>query len=158
MQETCAVCLYSFLVASPTGPGASVTATASHLYLFAAQLLRRQRAASMFPAHQLMALARLSREGASTTSQLAVAERVRPQSMAQTVADMAANRLVRRRPDPTDGRKVLLEITEEGEAVLQREREARMAWLAAAIDGRLDPEERLLLDKAVALLDRLLEP
>jgi DNA-binding MarR family transcriptional regulator len=139
-------------------PGTSVTATASELYLFAAQLLRRHRAGSVFPAHQLMALARLSREGASTTSELAVAERVRPQSMAQTVTDLVANDLVRRRPDPTDGRKVLLEITEEGEAVLHRERQARMAWLSAAIDERLDPDERLLLAKAVALLDRLLEP
>jgi DNA-binding MarR family transcriptional regulator len=145
-------------VARPTDTTHPVTATASDLYLFAAQLLRRQRAGSVFPAHQLMALARLSREGASTTSRLALAERVRQQSMAQTVADLTANDLVRRRPDPTDGRKVLLEITEEGEAVLQRERQARMAWLAAAIDERLDAEERLLLDKAVALLDRLLEP
>jgi DNA-binding MarR family transcriptional regulator len=138
--------------------GTSVTSTASRLYLFAAQLLRRQRAGSVFPTHQLMALGRLSREGALTTSQLAAAERVRQQSMAQTVTDLAANDLVRRRPDPTDRRKVLLEITEEGEVVLQRERQARMAWLAATIDGRLDPDERLLLDKAAALLDRLLEP
>jgi DNA-binding MarR family transcriptional regulator len=142
---------------SPTGAESQVSLTAADLYLFAAQLLRRQRAGSVFPNHQLMALARLSRDGALTTSDLAMAERVRPQSMAQTVTDMAANDLVRRRPDPTDGRKVLLEITEEGEAVLQRERRARMAWLSAAIDERLDPQERVVLDAAVPLLHRLLD-
>jgi DNA-binding MarR family transcriptional regulator len=141
----------------PHATTAPATETATELHLFASRLVRQQRAASVFPFHQLTVLGRLSREGALTTSQLAAEERVRQQSMAQTVADMAANDLVRRRPDPTDGRKVLLEITEAGEAVLRRERQARMAWLAAAIEDRLDPEERGLLDKSVALLHRLVE-
>ena len=57
-----------------------------------------------------------------------------------------------------DGRKILLEITEQGEVVLHRERQARMAWLAAAIEERLEPHERLLLERSAGLLGRLLEP
>src|SRR4051794_36709337 len=130
----------------------TVNQTATDLSTFASQLVRHQRTASVFPFHQLTVLGRLSRQGAMTTSQLAAEERVRQQSMAQTVADMAANGLVGRRPDPTDGRKVLLDITELGRTVLQRERQARMAWLAGMIEERLEPDERMFLARSVALL------
>ena len=66
-------------------------------------------------------LARLEREGPATTSALAAAERVRPQSMAQTLAELGAAGLVgadgRIR---TDGRQILIELTERGRATSPR--------------------------------------
>ena len=50
-------------------------------------------------------LGRLDREGPASISDLAAAERMRPQSMAQTVRDLEAAGLVSRRPDPDDGRR-----------------------------------------------------
>ena len=123
----------------------------------AAQLIRRLRAESAFPANQLMVLGRLDREGPRTTSRLASSERVRPQSMAATVADLVDAGLVSRRPDPGDGRQVLLELTDAGRTVLERERRARTSWLAAAIGAELDDTDRAVLDQALTLIRRLLD-
>jgi DNA-binding MarR family transcriptional regulator len=136
---------------------ADVTATAAELSVVAAQLIRRLRTESAFPAHQLMVLGRLDREGSRTTSQLAAGERVRPQSMAATVADLAAAGLIDRRPDPGDGRQVLLDLTAQGRTVLAHERRARTSWLAAAIDAELDEPDLAVLDQALALVRRLLD-
>jgi DNA-binding MarR family transcriptional regulator len=143
--------------ASRTSPAVDVTGTAAELSEVAAQLIRRLRTESAFPAHQLMVLGRLDREGPRTTSQLACSERVRPQSMASTVADLVAAGLVSRRPDPGDGRQVLLELTDEGRTVLERERRARTSWLAAAIGVELDEADRAALDQALVLVRRLLD-
>jgi DNA-binding MarR family transcriptional regulator len=143
--------------ARTAAPAVDVTATAAQLSVVAAQLIRRLRTESDFPAHQLMVLGRLERDGPRTTSQLAGSERVRPQSMATTVADLVAGGLVSRRPDPGDGRQVLLELTGEGHTVLDRERSARTSWLAAAIGNELDEGDRAVLDQALVLVRRLLE-
>jgi DNA-binding MarR family transcriptional regulator len=135
----------------------AVDVTAAGLSLIAADLNRRLRAESSFPVHQLSALGRLEREGPCTTSQVAAGEHVRPQSMAQTVAELVAGGLVQRQPDPTDGRQILLEVTAEGRALLNRERKARTAWLAVGIAEQLDDRERAVLDAALVLLRRLLD-
>ena len=101
-------------------------------------------------------LSRLDREGAQTTSALAAAERMRPQSMAQTLAELAADDLVVRRPDPDDGRQVLIEITRRGRDRLAEDRRRREGWLATAIAG-LDADEQQILIDAVPLLRRLSE-
>src|SRR4051794_39165658 len=87
---------------------------ASELRLVLGQLIRRLRAERRFPLSHAAVLGRLDREGPQSVSDLAAAERVRPQSMAQTVHDMEADGLVERRPDPADGRRALVELTREG--------------------------------------------
>lgn len=100
-------------------------------------------------------LGRLDREGPRTVSELATAERVRPQSMAQTVSDLEADGLVSRRPDPGDGRRALVELTAEGVSVLQADRRQREGWLAEAIADGFSPAEQEVLEEAVGLLRRL---
>ena len=51
------------------------------------RLIRRLRAENRFPLSQGAVLGRLDREGAQSIGDLATAERVRPQSMTQTVDD-----------------------------------------------------------------------
>src|SRR5437763_1343569 len=92
-----------------------------------------------------------------TISTLATTERMRQQSMAQTVSDLEADDLVERRPDPQDGRRALVSLTEQGIAVLQAERRQREGWLAGAIADDLSPEEQAVLRDAVDLLRRLAE-
>lgn len=90
-------------------------------------------------------------------SELAVAERVRPQSMAQTVAELEAEGLVERRPDPEDGRRALVKLTKQGRATLEADRRARDGWLAQAIEHDLSAGEQDVLRDAVELLRRLAE-
>ena len=119
------------------------------------QLLRRLRAEYAFPVAQASVLSRLDREGPQTTSALAAAERVRPQSMAQTLADLEAEELISRRPDPEDRRQVLIELTARGNERVAESRGRREDWLAAAITAELSPEEQRTLLSAVPLLQRV---
>jgi DNA-binding MarR family transcriptional regulator len=130
---------------------------ASELRTVLGQLIRRLRTQHRFPLMHGTVLGRLDRGGSSSVSELAVAERVRPQSMAQTVGELEADGFVKRRPDPEDGRRALVELTDEGRAVLQADRRARDGWLAQAIEQDLSPREQDALAGAVEVLRRLAE-
>ena len=67
-------------------------------------------------------------EGPLTVSVLAGRLGVSKQGAAQIVADMEARGLVRRRPDPTDGRARLLELTDRGRGVLETARRFHRAF------------------------------
>jgi len=119
------------------------------------QLVRRLRAENTAPISQVTVVARLEREGPMTTSALAAAGRVRPQSMAHTLAELQGAGCVARRPDPLDRRQVLIELTEAGRHMLSSDRQRREGWLAQAIERELTPEEQETLLRAVPLLRRL---
>lgn len=136
---------------------AHVAEVASDLRVVVGQLVRRFRQDRTIPQPQLAALGWLVREGARTTSQLAALERVRPQSMAQTVAQMEEAGLVVRRPDPSDGRQSLIELTEAGQATMEQFRIAGESWVAEAINGRLTADELAELERGIALLGRLVD-
>jgi DNA-binding MarR family transcriptional regulator len=118
-------------------------------------LIRRLRAQRGFSLSQAAVLGRLEREGPRSIGELADAERVRPQSMAQTVAGLQANRLASRSTDPRDARRALVALTDEGREMLAADRRQREGWLADAIVKELNPEERALLADAVGVLRRL---
>jgi DNA-binding MarR family transcriptional regulator len=128
---------------------------ASELRLIVGRLIRRMRAEGRLPLAQGAVLGRLDRGGAATVSALAAAERVRPQSMSQTVSELEADGLVSRRPDPTDRRQLLVELTEAGHATLADERRQREGWLARAIAEDLSGAERAALERAIESLRRL---
>jgi DNA-binding MarR family transcriptional regulator len=132
-----------------------IVSTASELRLVLGQLVRRLRREYSFPIAQASVLSRLDREGAQTTSALAAAERVRPQSMAQTLAELEADRLIARRPDPGDGRQILIEISAAGRERLRDDRRRREGWLAEAISAELTKAEQETLIEALPLLRRL---
>jgi DNA-binding MarR family transcriptional regulator len=131
-----------------------ITAAAGELRIVLGQLVRRLRSEHTFPIAQATVLSRLDREGPQTTSALATAENVRPQSMAQTLAELEVDDLIVRHPDPADRRQVLIELTVRGRERLAEERQRREGWLATAI-AELTPEEQQTLIEAVPLLRRL---
>jgi DNA-binding MarR family transcriptional regulator len=122
-------------------------------------LVRRVRAAAA--SHELSlteaaVLARLAKDGPATTADLARAESMKPQSMGTTVAALEEMGLVERKPHPTDGRQVHIELTAQGAAVRKSARDAKRTWLAQAI-AQLDEEERETLFKAGEIIKRLVE-
>jgi DNA-binding MarR family transcriptional regulator len=130
--------------------------TASQLRVVLGQLVRRLRAEHRFPLLHGAVLGRLDRAGPQSVSDLAVAEKVRPQSMAQTVGELEADRLVYRSPDPADRRRALVEMTAEGRAALEADRRDRVGWLVSVIE-ELPPEDQDVLQRATAILSRLAE-
>ena len=60
------------------------------------------------------ALVRLDRGGPATPSALARLEQISPQSMGATLAALEARGLVERHPDPQDGRRSVMSVTDAG--------------------------------------------
>jgi DNA-binding MarR family transcriptional regulator len=101
------------------------------------------------------ALVRLDRGGPTTPGELAKLEQISPQSMGATLAALEARGLVERRPDPRDGRRVVLSVTEAGRDVLLDKRNARARQLAQALSAGFTPAELRQLMAAAPLLERL---
>src|SRR5579864_5044049 len=93
---------------------------------------------------QLTTLGRIIAEGPTTTSELAQAEHVRRQSMAETIAAL-----------PADGRKTLITATEKGRQLSATIPAAREAWLSSVIGTMLDSDEQQTLLKAATIIDRI---
>jgi DNA-binding MarR family transcriptional regulator len=104
---------------------------------------------------QSSVLARLYGEQGVTASELAAAEGVRHQSMTATVASLASAGLVERRPDPDDGRRLLLTLTAEGVSRVEEGRQARTEWLAARLQDRCTEEERQAVITVMGILERI---
>jgi DNA-binding MarR family transcriptional regulator len=101
-------------------------------------------------------LKRLDNDGPLTTADLARAESMKPQSMGAIVATLEENGLVERRPHPTDGRQMLLQLTAKGATLRESRNAAKRSWLAQAI-AHLDKDEQAILFHATELLKRLAE-
>ena len=135
----------------------SAADVADRLHSAAIHLLRRLRReddASGLGAPRLSALSVVVFGGPVTIGSLAAAEQVRVPTMSRLVAALERQGLVRRIPDPSDGRVVRLEATHEGRALLHAGRQRRVAALAADV-GRLSLAERRAVLSAIPLLDRL---
>jgi DNA-binding MarR family transcriptional regulator len=130
---------------------------ASELRVVLGQLMRRLRVEHRFPLMHGAVLGRLDRDGPLTTVELASAERVRPQSMGQTVAELESQGLISRKPDEFDRRRMLLELTGAGRTTLTEDRKRREGWLAEAIERDFSAAEQDVLARSVRLLERLTE-
>jgi DNA-binding MarR family transcriptional regulator len=127
---------------------------AADLRVVLGRLIRRLRAEHSFPLSHGVVLGRIDREGPQSVSDLAARERVRPQSMAQTVGDLEGDGLVARNPDPEDGRRSLVTLTATGQKALEADRRNREGWLVDAIE-ELPETDRETLERAVVLLNRI---
>ncbi len=135
----------------------SADALAGELLLGLGQLVRRVRShggAGGLNLSQLAVLARLERNGWMTAAELARAEAMRPQSMGAILTGLQQENLVRRRPDPHDGRRILFALTAKGTGVRKERGARKRQWLATALAG-LNASQRQTLLEAVALIKRL---
>jgi DNA-binding MarR family transcriptional regulator len=145
---------------SPTVQSASRSDTglASELRFSVARLSRRLRNErepdNPLSVAALSALGILFREGECTIGALAAHERVQPPSMTRTVNCLVDDGYAVRRANETDGRQVLVDLTERGREILLADRRRRDAWLAQRL-RELTPDERALLREAAPLIQRL---
>jgi len=117
--------------------------------------LRAQRPENGLSLTKLSVLGQLYRRGSMSAAELAALERVQPQSLTRVLAELVEAGLVSRRADVKDGRRLLLDITGDGRAMLTRDMQQRDAWLARAMADELSVTERELLRLATQLLERL---
>jgi len=144
-------------MSSSTAPTPSAASTAHELRVLVGQLVRRVRQQDALSVGQTAVMGHLDRHGAMTTSDLAAAQKVRPQSMAATVGELAALGYVERAPHPTDRRRTLIVLSAEGRTALGQDRRRREDWLVSSIEAELSPREQATLVEALELVRRLVE-
>jgi DNA-binding MarR family transcriptional regulator len=102
------------------------------------------------------ALSCLDRSGPATSSELAREVQITAQAMGATLSALRARGLIERRPDPADGRRVVLTVTDAGLQALKDKRNARSELIAQALTGgAFTPAELEQLTAAASLLERL---
>jgi DNA-binding MarR family transcriptional regulator len=132
---------------------------ASALRISVMRLARRMRSerdprSELLPVGQLSVLGELYRNGDSSVGELAAFERVQPPSMTRTVNSLADGGYVVRHKHVSDGRQVVVALSDKGRETIAADRRRRDAWLAQRL-RELSPEDRSLLRQAAPLIERL---
>ncbi len=142
-------------------PANDAVEVAAALRLIMGRIVRKLRQATAatadMPLSESSVLARLDRDGPDSPGALAASEGVRPQAMATTLATLEQRGLVSRAPDPADGRRAVMTITEAGRTVVADRRSMSVRRLAEAVEQELTAAERQELLAVLPLLDRLSE-
>lgn len=134
--------------AGPTGGGADQTGTDESLadaFLSVSRKLRETSQETLAPwdinPSQFRALRVLNHHGAIRLSDLSGRLHIAPRSATEVVDALESRGLVERRPDPSDRRATLAELTEHGTTVLGGIRAARGTEAERVFD-RLSPADR----------------
>ncbi|MFG3521363.1 MarR family winged helix-turn-helix transcriptional regulator [Nocardia nova] len=136
----------------------TAAAVAADLRVAISRLLRQLRAqaeGSDLTKSQSSVLIRLEQGGPATATQLAHAAGMRPQSMAKIVRALEEAGLIAGTPDPADGRKTVLDLTEAARDEFRTGRRAKEDWLTRVIEAEFTDAEIRQLADAVGLLDRI---
>lgn len=119
-----------------------------------ARRMRLERGGSDVTDGQLSALFVLAKYGAQSLGSLSEFERVTPPSMSRTVGGLEGDGLVTRTASADDRRKVLIEITPAGLAIVRETTRRRAAWFSTVLAALTD-EQRDALDAAAPILREL---
>lgn len=104
----------------------------------------------------LSVLDTLAVSGPKRLTELAKTEQISQPGLTQLVTRLERDGLVERRPDPADGRAVLVHITDSGRKIGQARHEDRGRHLIPLI-AQLTPAERQAIAAALPALTRLAE-
>jgi DNA-binding MarR family transcriptional regulator len=147
--------------ASPAPSDATATAAQCRPTTLAAELrisliravrrLRLERSSEHITDGQYSVLAGLANNGPMTPGEIAEREQVKPPSMTRTVNVLADAGLVTRAAHPSDGRQVMISVTEAGIAEVRETRRRRDAWLSHRL-AELTTEDRATLARASDIL------
>ncbi len=119
-----------------------------------ARRMRTQRAVDSMSDGQFAVLAGLSVHGPHTLGELADRERVSAPAMNRTVNCLQDSGYVTRSADENDGRKVVIDLTDDGRAVVEETARRRDAWVEEAL-AEIEPDEREILAQAAAIMQRM---
>ena len=117
--------------------------------------MRRHRPDNGLTLSQMQLLGEISRTAVTTPAELGTLLHVRVQSLTDSINELVSRDLIARRPDETDRRRQLIEITDAGTALLEADRAERDAWLNATMRDNLTPLEFDLLMLVAPVLRKL---
>lgn len=120
------------------------------------RLSRRLSPPSNYSLTVYSALASLSRHGDARLTALASHEGVSQPSMTQAVGRLKRDGLVAQVPDPSDGRAVLISITDAGRAALAERRGSRSERVAELL-AALDEDDQRSIVAATGALRKLVD-
>jgi DNA-binding MarR family transcriptional regulator len=100
-------------------------------------------------------LGTLHRRGAMVATQLAVEERLQPQSLSRLLADLQRARLIARTRSEVDRREIKITLTEKGRQALIDDMAVRRAWLDDTMNHALTTEERRTILAASSIMLKL---
>lgn len=140
--------------ASPPESASTETSLASDFRMATFRLARRlrsERAVDSMSDGQFAVLAALKVHGPHTLGELADRERVSAPSMNRTVNALEESGYLSRTADADDRRKVNIQLTDAGLAVVEETVRRRDSWLEHALE-ELTPDERDILERAAAIM------
>jgi DNA-binding MarR family transcriptional regulator len=117
--------------------------------------MRRHRPDNGLTLSQMQLLGEISRTGVTTPAELGTLLHVRVQSLTDSINELVSRDLIARRPDETDRRRQLIEITTACTALLEADRAERDAWLHATMRDNLTSLEFDLLMLVAPVLRKL---
>lgn len=120
-----------------------------------ARRLRQEAGGGLSPT-LTAALATIERHAPLTPSDLAARERIQRPTATRLLARLEESELIGRMPDPGDGRSFLVFPTDAGRALIAELRTRKTAYLARRLET-LPSEDRATLERAAAILERMLE-
>jgi len=93
----------------------------------------------------------LANNGQQTLGSLSEHERVTPPSMNRTINALVEAGLVTRVGAADDGRKVTIDLSDEGRQFIEETRRKRDTWFTKQLAG-LTPQQREIIDQSAAIL------
>ena len=122
-----------------------------------ARQMRRHRPDNGMTLSQMQLLGEISRAGVPTPAELSVRMQVKVQSLTDSLNELMTRGLIGRRPDDTDRRRQLVEITVDGVTLLEVDRAERDAWLRDSMRDTLSTLEFELLMLVAPILRKVAE-
>jgi DNA-binding MarR family transcriptional regulator len=120
------------------------------------RLRREQPEVDGLPTAALVVLTLAARaESPQRPGQLAEELQMTSPNMAAALRTLEESGMISRQPDPTDGRKVFVQVTKHGRDVVDQTSSSRHAWLRDAVEQALSDRERRLLFQAGELIERI---
>jgi DNA-binding MarR family transcriptional regulator len=135
--------------------GASAATELRESMMAVTRQMRRHRPDHGLTLSQLEILGEVSRSGTTTPAELGARLHVRAQSLTDSINELLSRGLITRRPDANDRRRQLIDLTQEGGALLKADRAERDAWLHDTMRDNLTELEFNLLMLVAPVLRKL---
>lgn len=120
-------------------------------------LRKQSQAVNSYSMTETETIGHLFRNISLLPTELAALTKVKTQSMSQILKNLEDNGIIKRTPSKDDLRKVYISLTAAGKKMVEKTRYERDEWLRGTIEKTLTSKELELLEKALPILNKLVD-